>query len=147
MVLFLKDADRDRFLPIWIGDGEANSIELAVAPNRPPRPLTHDLFSTLLDRTGVQLLRVVIDRLESRTYFAKLHLEHDGAPMLIDCRPSDAVAIALRENVRMYVDEELMYNIKFVELSEADEEEEDEVSEDSFQDFLRQISPTDFREG
>jgi bifunctional DNase/RNase len=150
MVLFLKDADRDKFLPIWIGEVEANSIELAVNNNRAPRPLTHDLFSMLLRRTGVRLMRVSIDRLENRTYYATLHLEHDGAPLELDCRPSDAVAIALREDVRMYVDEDLMYHIKFVELSEADDEEDEGgegISEDSFQDFLREIKPTDFRDG
>jgi bifunctional DNase/RNase len=152
MVLFLKDSDRDKFLPICIGEGEANSIELAVNQTRPLRPLTHDLFSALLERTGIQLRRVVIDRLENRTYFATLHFEHDGEPLQLDCRPSDAVAIALRENVRIYVDEELMYHIKFVELSEADElgddEDDDEVlpREDSFQEFLRGISPHDFRD-
>jgi bifunctional DNase/RNase len=160
-VLFLKDAERDQFLPVWIGELEASSIELAATRRRAPRPLTHDLFSHLLHRTGVQLTRVVIDKLEARTYFATLHFEHDGEPLVIDCRPSDAVAIALRENVRMYVDDELMFNIKFVELSEAEGEDgelydaegeafgedEEAVNEDVFQDFLRNISPSDFRDG
>jgi bifunctional DNase/RNase len=163
-VLFLKDAERDKFLPVWIGALEANSIELAVMHKRAPRPLTHDLFSHLLERTGVQLVRAVIDKLEARTYFATLHFEQDGEPVIIDCRPSDAIAIALRENVRIYVDDGLMYNIKFVELHEADaegedgmgldvdddgyrEEEQERLNEDVFQDFLRNISPGDFREG
>jgi bifunctional DNase/RNase len=158
-VLFLKDTERDQFLPVWIGELEASSIELAATNRRAPRPLTHDLISHLLHRTGVQLQRVVIDRLEARTYYAKLHFEHDGEPLVIDCRPSDAVAMALRENVRMYVDDELMFNIKFVELSEADGEDgsgydgsegftdDEEVNEDVFQDFLRNISPSDFRDG
>jgi bifunctional DNase/RNase len=162
-VLFLKDAERDKFLPVWIGALEANSIELAVMHKRAPRPLTHDLITNLLHRTGVQLLRVIIDKLEARTYFATLHFEQDGEPLLIDCRPSDAIAIALRENVRIYVEDGLMYNIKFVELTEADVDEDgmgldvdddgyreaDEASlnEDVFQNFLRNISPTDFREG
>lgn len=162
-VLFLKDAECEQFLPVWIGEQEASSIELAATRRRAPRPLTHDLISHLLHRTGVQLQHVVIDRLEARTYFASLHFDHDGEPLVLDCRPSDAVAIALRENVRMYVDDELMFNIKFVELNEAQGEdgellydgdgdpyygdEEDNVNEQVFNEFLQNISPSDFRDG
>jgi uncharacterized protein len=153
-VLFLKDADRDRFLPVWIGELEASSIELAVIHKAAPRPLTHDLFASVLRDIGVRITKVVIDRLESRTYYANLHLDQDGREFVVDCRPSDAVALALRENVVIFVDDELMYNIKFVETQELEEDEAAEVlhegegegEEEGFQDFLRQIRPQDFRE-
>ena len=155
-VLFLKDADRDRFLPVWIGELEASSIELAVIHKAAPRPLTHDLFAGVLRELGVRINKVVIDRLESRTYFATMHLEYDGRELVVDCRPSDAVALALREDVVIFVDDELMYNIKFVESSghELDDDDAAEVlhegdgeqEEEGFQDFLRQIRPQDFRE-
>ena len=152
-VLFLKDADEDRFLPVWIGELEASSIELAVIHKAAPRPLTHDLFAGVLRSLGARIVKVVIDRLESRTYYASLHLEHAGRELVVDCRPSDGVALALRENVAILVDDELMYNIKFVEAEPGDADEdgaevlhEGEGEEEGFQDFLRTIRPQDFQE-
>lgn len=154
-VLFLKDAERDKFLPVWIGELEASSIELAVIRKSAPRPLTHDLFATVLREIGVNVRKVVIDRLESRTYFATIYLDQDGELHTVDCRPSDAVAIALRENCEIFVDDDLMYNIKFVELedSEGAEGEDPEAemaveaaNEESFQEFLKRITPSDFKE-
>jgi bifunctional DNase/RNase len=156
-VLFLKDAEQEKYLPVWIGELEASSIELAVIRKSAPRPLTHDLFANVLRELGVSVVKVVIDRLESRTYYATLHLRRDEEAHTVDCRPSDAVAIALRENAEIYVDDTLMYSIKFVELNEAElaegEEqlvsegtEDMEAAEESFQEFLRRISPSDFRD-
>jgi bifunctional DNase/RNase len=153
-VLFLKDADRDKYLPVWIGELEANSIEFAVIGKPSPRPLTHDLLMTVLHSVGARISRVVIDRLESRTYYAHLFIDLQGREQEFDCRPSDAIALALREGARIFVDEHLMYSIKFVELNEADgsdgEEDSDEpfevADESSFQEFLRSIKPSDFKE-
>lgn len=161
-VIFLKDASKDKYLPVWIGELEASSIELAVIRRSPPRPLTHDLFVEVLHQLGVNFDRVEIDRLESKTYYATLYLEHEGRTFPVDCRPSDAIALALRENVRIYVEEDLMYNIRFVELSDQasmeddlsdDDEDAPEIEErgpgdeEGFQDFLRRISPSDFKSG
>jgi bifunctional DNase/RNase len=148
-VLFLKDAQREKYLPVWIGELEANSIELAVVQRGVPRPLTHDLLLSVMHDLGGNLQRVVIDRLEQRTYYATLVLEHDGRLIHIDCRPSDAIALALREKVAIFVDDELMYSIKFVEISEGEDSEGDDdepVDYDSFADFLKSISPSDFKD-
>jgi bifunctional DNase/RNase len=148
-VLFLKDAQREKYLPVWIGELEANSIELAVVQRTVPRPLTHDLLLSVMHDLGGRLQRVVIDRLESRTYYATLVLEHDGRLIHVDCRPSDAIALALREKVAIFVDDELMYSIKFVEISEGEDGEDDDdepVDYDSFADFLKSISPSDFKD-
>jgi bifunctional DNase/RNase len=148
-VLFLKDAQREKYLPVWIGELEANSIELAVVQRTVPRPLSHDLLLSVMHDLGGRLQRVVIDRLESRTYYATLVLEHDGRLIHVDCRPSDAIALALRERVAIFVDDELMYSIKFVEISEGEDSEDDDgepVDYDSFQDFLKSISPSDFKD-
>jgi hypothetical protein len=160
-VVFLKDAYNEKYLPVWIGELEASSIELAVIRRAAPRPLTHDLFVSVLHDLGARVEKLVIDRLENKTYFATLILDQDGRTLEIDCRPSDGIALALRENVRIYVDEDLMYHIRFVELSEqeameavqADEpgeerdEEEERVRGDdlSFRNFLKRISPSDFK--
>jgi len=158
-VLFLKDVEREKYLPVWIGELEANSIELAVIRKAAPRPLTHDLVSIILGNLEARISKVVIDRLEDRTYYAELHLYHEGDVKVIDCRPSDAVAIALRENSEIFVDDELMYSIKFVEIEEAGLDGDDvppvveaveervETDDEGFKDFLNRISPTDFKEG
>jgi len=147
-VLFLKDAQREKYLPVWIGELEANSIELAVVQRSVPRPLTHDLLLNVAHDLGGRLQRVVIDRLESRTYYATLVIEHDGRLIHVDCRPSDAIALALRERVAIFVDDELMYSIKFVEISEGEEDSDDDEPMDyeSFADFLKGISPSDFKD-
>jgi uncharacterized protein len=149
-VLFLKDAQREKYLPVWIGELEANSIELAVVKRSVPRPLTHDLLLSVTHELGGRLQRVVIDRLESRTYYATLVVEHDGRLLHIDCRPSDAIALALRESVAIFVDDELMYSIKFVEISEGEDDDEEggeAMDYDTFQDFLKNIAPSDFKDG
>jgi bifunctional DNase/RNase len=153
-VLFLKDSLRDKYLPVWIGELEASSIEFAVVRKSPLRPMTHDLLVKVVRDLGGRLVKVVIDRLEKRTYFATLVIETRAGQMVeVDCRPSDAIALALRENARMYVDDDLMYSIKFVEISEADEDEDEADVEgeamdyETFQDFLKNVSPTDFKDG
>ena len=150
-ILFLKDVESEKYLPVWIGDLEARSIEDAYYQRTLERPLTHDLFVDVLATVAVSLDRVVIDRLDQGTYFATMFMDHEGSVREVDCRPSDAVAIALRMNARIYVEEDLMYRIKFVELreGEVDDDDADAVHEEdpeSFQDFLRNISPADFRD-
>ena len=158
-VLFLKDKDKDQYLPIWIGDLEASSIEHAIVKKAPPRPLTHDLMASVLSQLGVHVSKVVIDKLESSTYYAKMYLDSDGRTIEVDCRPTDAIAIALRKDVKIFVNEDLLCSIKFVELNgEIDEVEgseteiggegtaEPESSTESFKEFLRSITPSDFRD-
>jgi bifunctional DNase/RNase len=156
-VLFLKDSEREKFLPVWIGELEASSIELAVREKTLARPVTHDLMCNMMHKLGSRLVKVVIDRLVNRTYFASLVIESDGQLIEVDCRPSDAIALALREQASMFVDEELMYRIKFVELSEGEEDDGDDdegitealeqVDAQTFQQFLKGISPSDFKDG
>ncbi len=157
-VLFLKDVDTEQFLPVWIGDLEARSIEDAYYQRTLERPLTHDLMVTMLGHVEFNLNKVVIDRLDKGTYYASLYMEQRGETVEIDCRPSDAIAMALRMDARIFVEESLMYKIKFVELREGGPEGETEMmfeepkeaSEDdrtTFNDFLQNISPTDFRDG
>ncbi len=166
-VIFLKDMQREKYLPVWIGMLEANSIELAASRRTPPRPFTHDLLVSVMHGLGANVRKLVIDRLENKTYYATMYVEQDGQLSEIDCRPSDGIALALRESAPIYVDEDLMYNIRFVELSEqgdaldaamaegpaGDEEEDDEADaapsviqdEGAFRDFLKRITPSDFK--
>jgi bifunctional DNase/RNase len=97
-----------RELPIWIGPFEAQAIVLEIRGASPTRPLTHDLMKSLVERLGAKLDHVVIDEMRDDTYFAKLHLEApDGRPVVVDARPSDAIALALRLHGPLLVSEEL----------------------------------------
>ncbi len=101
-VVILKDAARDRYLPIWIGPWEASAIAMKLQGLTPERPLTHDLFATTLDQLGVRVERVVISDLADETFHARLVLESPGRTLEIDARPSDALALAVRAGVRIF---------------------------------------------
>ncbi|MCH8275075.1 MAG: bifunctional nuclease family protein [Armatimonadetes bacterium] len=100
--------DMGRTLPIAIGPFEAMAIHFAMEGTEVPRPMTHDLACTLLQRLDGVLDRVVIDDLWNATYYAKLHIRHGSEDIEIDCRPSDAVAMGLRLGVRIYVLDSIM---------------------------------------
>ena len=98
-VVILKETDRDRYLPIWIGPWEASAIAMKLQGLSPERPLTHDLFATALEELGVRVERVVISELADETFHARLVLEGAGRTVEIDARPSDALALAVRAGV------------------------------------------------
>lgn len=100
--VLLKDT-RGRAMPIWIGHAEALSISLAVEGHSTPRPLTHDLLRSVLDRLGATVDAVLVDDLYNNTYYAKISLRVNGKVCDVDCRPSDAIAVALRARAPIYV--------------------------------------------
>lgn len=122
-VVLLEDADHGVALPIWIGPGEAQAIAAHLAGQAPPRPLTHDLVKTALERFGVGLRRVVIRALEDNTYFADLVLERDGEEVVIDSRPSDAIALAVRFGQPIFVDRALFLREGVVDLRGAERDD------------------------
>ena len=107
-VVILKDVDHDRYLPIWIGPWEASAIAMRLQGLAAERPLTHDLFFAALDELGVQIERVVISELADETYHARLYLDHAGREVELDARPSDALALAVRGDVRIFAAEEVL---------------------------------------
>ena len=107
-VVILKDNEGDRYLPIWIGAWEASAIAMRLQGLAAERPLTHDLFAAALDRLGVKVERVVISELADETYHARIHLERDGVEVEVDARPSDALALAVRTDVRIFAAEEVL---------------------------------------
>ena len=126
-VVILKDTERDRYLPIWIGPWEASSIAMRLQGIVPERPLTHDLFASALEALGVRVERVVIAALADETYHARLVLERDGATFEIDSRPSDALAIAVRTASRIFAAAEVLEQAALgadSELTGGDEGEE-----------------------
>ena len=109
-----------RELPIWIGPFEAQAIVLEIRGASPTRPLTHDLMKSLVERLGARLDRVVIDEMRDDTYFAKLHLEAAGGrTVIVDARPSDAIALALRLHGPLLVSEELFEKAPIGKVSPA----------------------------
>jgi uncharacterized protein len=107
-IVILKDAASDAVMPIWVGIFEANAIAMEIEKLSAPRPMTHDLTQNLIHNLNGELERVVITELRDDTFFAVLRLRQDGEPILVDARPSDAIALALRFDCPIYVAEEVM---------------------------------------
>jgi hypothetical protein len=107
-VVLLKERERDRYLPIWIGPWEANAIATRLQGVAPERPLTHDLFIATLTAMGAKLRRVIISSLAEETYHATLELELDGRTIEVDARPSDSLALAVRAGVKIFASEAVL---------------------------------------
>lgn len=107
-VVILKDSERDRYLPIWIGAWEASAIAMKLQGLTAERPITHDLFATALEALGARIDRIVIAALADETYHALLVLEVNGRSIELDARPSDCVALAVRTSTRILVAEEVL---------------------------------------
>ncbi|MDD3345646.1 MAG: bifunctional nuclease family protein [Candidatus Omnitrophica bacterium] len=108
-LIVLKEKGGSRILPIVIGLNEASAIKLKISGFNPPRPLTHDLIHTMLGELGVSFEKVVIDRLEENTFHAKIIIKASGGiTKTIDARPSDSVALAVRFQAPIFVDEKII---------------------------------------
>lgn len=107
-VVILKDQTMDRYLPIWIGPFEADAIAFAIQEVPISRPLTHDLLRLVLEELGARVTHVLINDLRDDTYYARLVLDVQGRHAEIDCRSSDAIALAVRVHTRIYVDDAVM---------------------------------------
>ena len=113
-VIILKEKNGERQLPIIIGVAEAAAIKMKVSNINPPRPLTHDLLHVLIGRLGAQVERVVITRLEGNTFYARLVLRHNDVVLDIDARPSDSIAVALRAQAPIFVEEQVFEKLQFL---------------------------------
>ena len=107
-VVILKDLTAERYLPIWIGPFEADAIALELQEVPVSRPLTHDLLRNVLVELGAQVMHVFINDLRDDTYYARIVLDVNGRHAEIDCRPSDAIALAVRVRTRIFVDDGVM---------------------------------------
>ncbi|MGA2350742.1 MAG: bifunctional nuclease family protein [Terracidiphilus sp.] len=111
-IIVLKDVASETVMPIWVGIFEANAIAIEIEKVAIPRPMTHDLTRNLIHHLSARLERVVISELKDDTFFATLWLRQGGEPLVIDARPSDAIALALRADCPIYVTEEVMQAAK-----------------------------------
>ena len=104
-VVILKEKDAERYLPIWIGSPEADAIAVKLQDVSVPRPLTHDLLGSVITNLGGRVDHVIVSDLLNDTFFAKLVIARDENKVEVDCRPSDAIAIAVRSHVPIYVED------------------------------------------
>lgn len=111
-IIVLKDIASDTVMPIWVGIFEANAIAIEIEKMAAPRPMTHDLTRNLIRYLNAQLERVVITEIKDETFFAVLWLRQGADSLAIDARPSDAIALALRADCPIYVDERVMQTAK-----------------------------------
>lgn len=107
-VVILKEKAAGRYLPIWIGPAEADSIAVKLQDITVPRPLTHDLLRNVIDVLGAKVTFIVVSDLQNDTFYAKIMVTVDGRALEIDSRPSDALALAVRVKVPIYVEEAVM---------------------------------------
>lgn len=111
-IVVLKDLNGNTILPIWVGIYEANAIALEIEKVSTPRPMTHDLIKILLLGLGTGIRKVVVSELKDDTFYAVIWLDKDGELISVDSRPSDALALALRLDCPIYVDESVLKSSK-----------------------------------
>lgn len=111
-IVILKDSGSDIVLPIWVGVFEANAIALEIEKVSTPRPMTHDLIKNVLTGLEAAVHKVVVTELKDDTFYAVIWLEREGQVISIDSRPSDALALALRVDCPIFVDDEVLKNSK-----------------------------------
>lgn len=107
-VVILKEKDAERYLPIWIGPAEADAIAIKLQGISPPRPLTHDLLSSIITTLGASVNSVIVCDLRNDTFYAKIIIDVDGEQLEVDSRPSDALALAIRMQAPIFAEESVL---------------------------------------
>ena len=154
-VVILQELDGERVLPIWIGPGEASAIAMELAGMKFSRPLTHDLFTSMLQGLGTELQRVLITKVVDNTYHAELILKRDGDMVSIDARPSDSIAIALRAKAPIFAHDDLLEQASIeIQPSELETDEDSDEAKpaeggkvmdaDQLKEHLKRLNPEDF---
>ncbi len=136
-VVILRDANNGVFLPIWVGIFEANAIALQMEKITTPRPMTHDLLKNLLTELDAKVEKIVINDLKDNTFFARIHLQRGDTRWNVDSRPSDAIALALRVDAEIFVEEEVL------EKSKSMRPEGEETDPDRLKKWLEEVNPED----
>jgi bifunctional DNase/RNase len=143
-IVLLKTADGNKFLPIWIGHPEAAAILMKLQSQAPPRPMTHDLLSDMLEQLEAQVVRITVTELRENTFYAQITVQQEGREIEVDSRPSDAIALAIRAEAPIFVADSVIEEsaIEF-EGEDVDQSQLDaEVAK--FRNFLEEVTPEDF---
>ncbi len=134
-VVILRDTEEKNFLPIWVGVFEANAIALQMEGITTPRPMTHDLLRNIILEISGNVVQVVINNLQENTFYAQIHLRLNGKAFTIDSRPSDAIALALRMQAPVFVDESVL------EKSRANDDASDAQNAERLRKWLEEADP------
>ena len=140
-IVLLKTAEGNKFLPIWIGHPEAAAILMKLQGASTPRPMTHDLLTSMLGELDAQVVRITVTELRENTFHASITIQQNGTEIEVDSRPSDAIALAVRAEAPIYADDRVIEEsaIEF----EGEEVNEEEIV-DEFRRFLDHVTPDEF---
>jgi hypothetical protein len=136
-IVVLEDPTSERILPIWIGVFEANAIALTIENIPTPRPMTHDLIKNFLNKLQISVDRIVVNDVRNNTFYAVIHCQHNGQPLLIDSRPSDAIALALRMSSPIFVEDDVVKKAHSLKYDETFEDSE------KLKKWLESLNPED----
>jgi hypothetical protein len=137
-IVVLEDPVKEQILPIWIGVFEANAIALTIENVPTPRPMTHDLLKNFLEKLGIAIEKIVVNDVRNNTFYALIHCRQDERLIVIDSRPSDAIALALRMSSPIFVEDDVVrkaHSLKFEDNLDASE---------NLRKWLEDLSPEDF---
>ncbi len=140
-VMVLKPLNDKKIIPIWIGMSEANAIALELESIPSPRPMAHDLIKCIMGNLEAVLTKVIITAIIENTYYAELYIEKDGQIKNIDCRPSDAVALALKNGVKIYVSRQVLETSVFADVFSSFLSGEEKID-----NWFNSLTPNDFGE-
>ena len=133
-IIILKDVNGEAMLPIWVGAFEANAIALEIEKLPSQRPMTHDLIKNILLEFGATVRRIIITDLIENTFYAAIEVIKDGEVMVIDSRPSDAIALAMRVDCPIYVSEDVIHHSASTIIEEVQADEDDDWPDDLLDD-------------
>jgi bifunctional DNase/RNase len=136
-IIILRDDAQERVLPIWVGPVEANAIALQIENVATQRPMTHDLLRQVIEELGGQLTRAIIHDLKESTFYAYLEIQRGEERLLVDARPSDALALALRAKIPIFVSEQVFDHVKAVDFVPQ------QVDQERLQRWLESLDPDD----
>ena len=143
-IVLLKTAAGNKFLPIWIGHPEAAAILMKLQSQAPPRPMTHDLMSELLEQLEAQVVRITVTELRENTFYAQITVQQDGREIEVDSRPSDAIALAIRAEAPIFAADRVIEESAIEFEGEDVDEEQLEAEVQKFKSFLEEVTPEDF---
>jgi len=137
-LITLEEVGGTRLVPIWIGAAEANAIAAHIGGHKFPRPMTHDLLVNTASELGATVNRIVVTDIKNDTYYAQIEMMHNGKPVKIDSRPSDAIAVAVRAKVPIFIDSPVFEKCPVIQKPISKEEVE------GFKEKLKALKPEDF---
>jgi bifunctional DNase/RNase len=143
-IVLLREAEGERFLPIWIGQSEAQAIAIGQQGLATPRPMTHDLLKNILEEMAVQVTSITITELRDGVFHAVIGLQRNGSSYEISSRPSDAIALAVRLGCKIFANEDVLEEASILIPPDGEGEQEEEKQVQEFREFLENVTPDDF---